>query len=132
MKLNCKAPFRPRTDPARVSEVFVDGMVTIYAVTAAAGNGRAPVEVPTPKLRLPYQERKLGIKRAYEAKQNNIHVERVIRVPLPPTAITNQDLATTEDGRKFRIDLVQIMKDSFPPCADLTLVANDQVPQDSR
>lgn len=126
-----KTPFRPR-DKSEVSICFNDGVVTIYAVEDVAGNGRAPVEEKTQKLRLPYQERKIGIKRAYEAMQNNIHVERVIRVPLAPTAITNQDLATTEDGRQFRIDLVQIMKDSFPPCADLTLVAYDQVPQDSR
>lgn len=125
-----KAPFRPRT-AAEISQAFNDGVVILYDVEDATARsaetaGLFPEEERTEKLRLPYQERKLGIKRYYEAMQNQIHAERVIRVPLPPTAITSQDLAETEDGRLYRIDLVQVMTDSFPPCADLTLTAYAQ------
>ena len=40
--------------------------------------------------------------------------------------ITNQDVAVTEDGRRYRIDLVQTVTDAYPPSLDLTLVKYDQ------
>lgn len=118
-----KAPNRPRYD---VSQCFNDGMVTIYSETDAARGGYLPEPVRDEKLVLAYQERKLGIQRYYEAKQNQIHVERVIRVQMPPMPITNQEVAMTEDGRFYRIDLVQKIIDSYPPCLDLTLTAYKQ------
>ena len=35
--------------------------------------------------------------------------------------ITNQDVAETEDGRRYRIDLVQSVDNVWPPSLDLTL-----------
>lgn len=95
-------------------------------MTDGAEGGLKPQPVLAEKLKLCYQERKLGIKRYYDAKQNQIHAERVIRVPKAPTPINNQDAARTEDGRYYRIDLVQAVLDVFPPSLDLTLAAYEQ------
>lgn len=123
MFLNCKQPFRPG---AEVSERYNDGWADICEITDGATAGRLPEPVLTRKIRLDYQERKLGIQRYYAAAQNQIKVERVIRVQHPPVQITSQDAAVTEDGRVYRIDLVQNAPDVWPPSLDLTLRAYTQ------
>lgn len=128
-----KTPFRPRQSD-EISQAFNDGVVTISSVTDGAAAGFLPSPTLTQKVKLCYQERKLGIKRYYDAKQNQIHVERVIRVPMPPEEITSQDVAETETGTLYRIDLIQMVKDVYPPSLDLTLalyaqgVANQLTP----
>lgn len=114
-----RAPNRKRAD---VTQAFNDGMVAVQTVTDAAAPGLQPKESLREKVKLPYAERKLGIQRYYDAKQNQIEVVRVIRVPKPAQPpITSQDAAITEDGQTYRIDLVQTVPDVFPPCLDLTL-----------
>lgn len=71
--------------------------------------------------RLEYAERKLGIQRYFSGQQNQIEVSRVIRVQIPAQEITNQMIAVTEDGKRYTIRLVQNVRDSYPPCYDLTL-----------
>ena len=133
-----QAPYRPRTDSKRAAEVYNDGVVTIYDVRDEAVNGFMPAPVYQVKAALAYQERKLGIKRYYDARQNQVRVERVIRVPKPsgvfqpegdapePMRITSQDAARTEDGKLYRIDLVQSVPDVYPPSLDLTLAVYEQ------
>lgn len=118
-----KAPYRPRTDNG-VTQNFCDGVVKIYAVTNSAEPGYQPVSELTLKCTLRYEEQRLGIQRYYEAQQNQIEVERMIRVPRAGS-ITNQDVAITEDGRQYRIDLVQ-NADVYPPSLDLTLAKIEQ------
>lgn len=115
-----KNPFRPRKE-AQVTQCYNDGVVEISETSDAAERGRLPVVVKTVKGTLPYQERRLGLQRYYEAKQNQIRVERVIRVPAPSFEITSLDDAQTEDRKNYRIDLVQIVPDVYPPSLDLTL-----------
>ncbi len=119
------APWRAPTRPTErdVTQPFDDGIVTIYAVTDAAQPGYQPKPelVQPAKAVLRYQEQRLGIQRYYDALQNQIQVERVIRVPRYG-GVTNQDVAVTEDGRTYRIDLVQSVENVWPPCVDLTLV----------
>ena len=119
-----KAPFRPRTENG-VSQNFDDGIVEIYAVSDTASPGYEPKPQLTQKLVLRYEERSLGIRRYYEAMQNQINVERVVRCPRV-SGVTNQDVAQTEDGRYYRIDLVQAVTDVYPPCMDLTLTKYSQ------
>lgn len=119
-----KAPHRPREDNA-VTQNFGNGLVTVCTVSDAAKPGYQPVPELTPKYTLRYAEQRLGIQRYYSAAQNQIEVERVIRVPRAGV-ITNQDVAITEDGRHYRIDLVQAVTDAYPPSLDLTLVKYDQ------
>lgn len=132
-----KAPFRPRQN-AEVSQAYNDGVVTVYDVTDQAVFGFVPSPALWVKATLPYQERRLGFKRYYDARQNQIKLERVIRVPKPAgtfenhlqvqqtVEITSQDAARTEDGRTYRIDMVQSVPDVFPPSLDLTLAAYEQ------
>ena len=112
-----KVPYRPSNE---VTQTYNSGVVTVYSVTDSARPGYQPVEQLTPKITLRYEERRLGIQRYYAAMQNQIQVERVIRVQRAGQ-ITNQDVAETEDGRRYRIDLVQSVDNVWPPSLDLTL-----------
>ena len=117
-----KAPYRPSNV---VTQGYNSGVVTVYAVTDSARPGYQPVEQLTEKIKLRYEEQRLGIQRYYNAMQNQIQVERVIRVPRAEQ-ITSQDVAETEDGRRYRIDLVQTVDGVWPPSQDLTLVKYQQ------
>lgn len=117
-----KAPNRPRKE---ISQTFNDGVVKICTVTDTASPGRKPVGTLTERQNLHYEEMKLGIKRYYTAMQNNAQVERVIRVP-KAGPISNQDVAVTEDGTAYAIEMVQVVEDIYPPCLDLTLKRTTQ------
>lgn len=116
-----KAPHRPKGE---ISQAFNDGIVTVYSVEDNAPAGFRPVEKLTKKAALRYEERRLGIQRFYSGMQNQIEIERVLRVPF--FEISNQDIAITEDGRQYRIDLVQKVMDVFPDCLDITLSKIEQ------
>lgn len=119
-----KAPDRPDN---RISQTFNDGIVNIFREVNAAPPGRLPDIQLTPVVSLKYEERRLGIQRYYDAKQNQIHAERVIRVPHQRAAlVSTQDTAITEDRRQYRIDLIQFVPDVYPPSDDLTLVQYTQ------
>lgn len=120
-----KAPGRPNHE---ITQPFNSGIVNIFTIKDTARPGYRPIAELTPLLSLRYQERKLGIQRYYEGRQNQIEIERVIRVPQSNTRITNQDIAVTEDGSEYRIDLVQAVEDIYPPCWDLTLARIEQEP----
>ena len=107
--MSWKAPYRPRSE---ITQAYNDGVVELYAVSDGARPGYQPVEKPTFKARLRYEERTLGIQRAYLAKQAQAEGAR--------------DIAVTEDGRTYRIDLVQSTDGVFPPSMDLTLVRLEQ------
>lgn len=117
-----RKPFRPRT-ATEISQAFNDGMVTVYKTDPEAPDGFFQEADRSVKVKLAFQERRLGLKRFYEAKQNHVQVERVLRVQAPPVAISTNDLCTvTPDlGILYRIDLVQRVFDVYPPCLDLTL-----------
>lgn len=112
-----KAPNRPTHE---VSQTYNDGVVTVYRVTDSAKPGDMPVIDTEQCAVLHYEERMLGVTRYYAAAQAMARVERVIRVQRR-AGINAQMLAITEDGRKYRIDLVQTVQDVFPPSLDLTL-----------
>ena len=121
-----KAPTRPTEN--QVTQCYNDGVVTVYAVTDSAAPGYQPRPnlVQPPKAVLRYEEQRLGIQRYYEAKQNQIQAERVIRTPRYGQ-VTNQDVAITEDGRQYRIDMVQTVKNVWPASQDMTLARIEQI-----
>lgn len=126
-----KAPYRPRTDNG-VSQNFCDGFVKIYSVTDVAQPGYQPVPALTLKCVLRYEEQRLGIQRYYTGQQNQIQIERVIRTPRYGN-VTNQDIAVTESGKQYGIDLVQTVTDVYPASQDITLTKIEQkyeVPDD--
>lgn len=119
-----KTPTHPRTDNG-VTQCYNSGVVSIYTVQDVAQPGYQPQKELTLLCSLRYEEQRLGIQRYYEAQQNQVEVERVIRVSKYP-GITNQDVAETEDGTRYRIDMVQ-SADTYPPSLDLTLAKYEQV-----
>ena len=119
-----KAPYRPRTDNG-VTQNFGDGIVAIYTVKDVAQPGYQPKPQTTLKCKLRYEEQRLGIQRYYSGRQNQVEIERVLRVPRYG-GITNQDVAVTEDGRQFRIDMVQNVTDVYPASLDITLAKIEQ------
>ena len=114
-----RKPSRPKNE---ISQTYNSGIVNIFNVTNNGAPGKKPVEKLIPLVSLRYEEQKLGIQRYYQAKQNQTEISRVIRVQKPNVVITNRDLAYTEDGAKYRIDLVQLVTDVYPLSLDLTLV----------
>lgn len=112
-----KAPYRPTGD---VTQSFNDGILTVYSETDEARPGYKPKAVKKEKYKLRYEEQKLGIQRRFLGLQNQIKIERVVRVP-KAEGITTQDVAQTEDGQSYRISLIQKVPNAFPPCIDLSL-----------
>lgn len=116
------APGRPGGE---VSQSYQDGVVTIYAVADTARPGKKPEPRLNEKVRLRYEERRLGIQRYYAGQQNQVEIQRVIRVQRTDK-VSTQDVAVTEDGRRYRIDMVQAAIGTYPPSADLTLARIDR------
>ena len=106
--------------------MYTDGLLTVYAVIDAAKPGYKPISQLRKKITLRYEEQRLGLQRYYSGMQNQIQVERVVRTQNAGN-ITNQDVAITEDGRQYRIDLVQTADNVWPPSIDITLARIDQV-----
>ena len=118
-----KAPYRPTEN--QISQVFDDGIVTIYGLTDAGAPGYRPVPRPSLKVTLRYEEQRLGIQRYYQGRQNQVEIQRVIRTPRAGH-VSSQDLAVTEDGQQYRVDLVQNVDSVWPACQDLTLAKIEQ------
>lgn len=118
-----KAPGRPEH---KITQSYNDGMLTVYTVSNEAAPGRQPVRRLAELVKLPYETRRVGIQRYYAAAQNQTKVQRVLRVPHSGKPVTNLCLADTEDGSRYRIDLVQFVPDVYPPSDDLTLVVYEQ------
>ena len=118
-----KAPYRAKGE---ISQRYNDGIVRIYSVTDTAEPGYAPVETPTLKITLRYEERRLGITRYFSGAQNQMQIDRVLRVQRAGK-VNTQDIAVTEDGQNYRVDLVQSVFDVWPESVDLTLSKIEQV-----
>ncbi len=117
-----KTPFRPGNE---ISQAFNDGVVTVYRLEDTAKPGYMPKPTPQKSAVLRYAEQRLGLTRYYAAKQNNVDVERVLRVPRG-APIAAQDIAVTEDGQEYRIDLIQTVDGVSPPSLDMTLAKVSQ------
>lgn len=94
-------------------------------VSDTAAAGRMPKKTLTEKISLRYAEQRLGISRYYSAKQNQTEAERVVRVPRAET-VTNRDIARTEDGTYYGIEMVQSVENVYPPSLDITLSRTEQ------
>jgi len=115
-------PFRLGNE---IGQTFEDGIVTVYRLEDTAAPGYLPKPKPVKMAKLWYAELRMGLTRYYAARQNNVTVERVVRVPRG-AAIAVQDIAVTEDGREYRIDLIQTADGVFPPSLDVTLAKVSQ------
>ena len=122
-----------RQTATRISQAYNDGVVVIYRAENGAAPGELPAPVLTRKAALLYEERTVGAVRYYAAKEAQQQIDRVIRVqdPGPITLpdgsktatapIGPQDVAETEDGVRYRIDRVTVVRDAYPRTLELTL-----------
>lgn len=117
-----KAPNRPNN---QITQGFNDGVVSVYTVKNIAQSGYRPAEGLEKKLTLRYAEQRLGINRLYMSRENQVEIERVLRVPRN-NAISSQDIAVMENGKQYRIDYVQSISDVWPACMDLSLTKIEQ------
>lgn len=117
-----QAPNRPKGE---ITQTYNDGVVTIYSVTDGAQPGYQPMPVLDEKIVLRYEERRMGLQRYYQAMQDQVKIERVLRTPRAG-GVTSQDVAITEDGRQYRVYMVQAVTDVYPPSVDITLSTIDQ------
>ena len=116
------APYRPSN---QVTQSYNDGVVTIYSVEDAARPGYQPKPKLTKRVSLRYEEQRLGIQRYDSGRQNQVDIERVIRTQRVGN-VNNQNVAITEDGRQYRVDLVQSVMDVWPESVDITLAKIEQ------
>lgn len=119
-----KKPYRPTGE---ITQPFNSGVLTVYDVTDGAKPGYQPKAVLQKRACLRFEERRLGIERYYAGKQNQIRVERVVRVPKIKDVHTQQVVVTNDDAKTpYRVELVQEAFDTYPPALDLTLVRFEQ------
>lgn len=124
MSVKWRSPYRAR---AEISQMFNDGLASVYGVTDAAAPGRKPVREQTLKVTLAFAERRVGVERFYRSAQAQARIERVLRVPKSDTAIKAQDLVTvTGSDLVYRVEQVQSVPDVYPACLDLSLSCVDQ------
>lgn len=105
------------------TQTFNDGIVNIYSVINIAPSGglHKDVLVQPPKAEaLRYEERIVGIGRFWAAKQDNVQIDRLIRVPRLDS-ISSQDVAIPIDGKQYKIKQIQYPPDVEPPSMDLSL-----------
>ena len=102
---------------------FNDGLVSVYDTQNLAAAGDTPEETleAVPKIKLRYHRRTVGVKRHYEAMQASERVDLLIRVPYRPTVTTGDIAIPTDDGKQYRITLIQRIEGISPPVMDLTL-----------
>ena len=117
-----KTPYLPSNE---ITQAYNDGVVRIYTLTDAARPGYMPQPQATLKTTLRYEEQRLGLQRYYQSKQNMIDVERVVLTPRTGT-VSSQDMAITEDGKRYRVELVQTAEGVYPPSVDITLAKIEQ------
>ena len=98
---------------------YGDGLVRIYSVTNEAAPGDAPKGRLAPRHSLRYEERTVGVTRHYAALQANDRIDMVIRCQRVP--LSALDIAVPNDGKQYRITLIQKPQGVEPPSMDLTL-----------
>lgn len=97
-----------------------DGIVKIYRVDNIAQPGNKPQEGLVLKHALRYKERTVGITRVRLALQTGAEISYVLRCPRLRD-VSPQDVAIPNDGRQYRITMVQYPEDINPPVMDLEL-----------
>ncbi len=100
-------------------QTYKNGVVTVYELGNIASDGDMPKEGLTLKYTLRYDERTVGINRYYTALQANVRINYVLRCPRL-RSVSTQDIAIPNDGKQYRIDLIQYPEDD-PLSMDLTL-----------
>lgn len=99
---------------------FQDGVVKLYRKENTAAPGDMPKEGLAYKVTLRYRRRTVGMQRNYLAKQNQEHIDEVIRCPLVPS-VCSRDIAELPGGQRYLIRQVQYPENPAVPVMDLAL-----------
>jgi hypothetical protein len=104
------------------TQTFNDGVVSIYSVDNIGESGNMAKEglkIPPKVEALRFEERIVGMGRFWSAKQYQIKIDRMIRVPRIQS-VSSQDVAVLVDGQ-YEIKQVQYPPDVLPLSMDLSL-----------
>ena len=106
------------------TQTFNDGVVSVYKVGDVALPGDMPRDGLVLQQTLRYKERTVGLNRFYQALQNNIKVDFVIRCPeVRGLSTKNTDImvAILINGQQYKVMQIQYIEDAQPPSMDMTL-----------
>ena len=102
-------------------QVYSDGILQLYKACDAAEEGNAPDIRHKPMGKMWYQSRTVGVSRYYQAMQNNVKADLLVRIP-KRKGLTTNDMVTIGKTR-YAIKQIQYPVDVIPPSMDLTLEA---------
>ena len=101
-------------------QTFNDGICQICSLKNVGEKGRMPVtELSRKAGRVPFEARRVGVKRFFEAKQENAEIDKVIRIP-DAFLVSTQDVCVL-DGIQYGVYQVQSVPDAMPGAQDLSL-----------
>ena len=110
MQIKCRTQF----------QTFNDGICSICEKNNISKPGNVPVMGLKKKAeRVPYERRRVGIKRYYDAKQENAQIELILRIP-EKFDVSNQDFCVVS-GNQYGIYQVQDVTDTMPKAKDISL-----------
>lgn len=110
MQIKQKTPF----------QTFNDGICSICTLENIAEKGNTPVKgLKKKEERVPFEKRKVGIRRFYNAKQENAEIEQLIRIPAQFN-VSTQNVCIV-GGVQYGIYQVQDVLDTMPEAKDLSL-----------
>ncbi|MCM1026521.1 MAG: hypothetical protein NC432_08780 [Roseburia sp.] len=101
-------------------QTFNDGVCRICSLENAGEKGRLPVmELREKAGRAPFENRRVGVKRFFDAKQENVEIDKVIRIP-DAYQVSTQDVCIL-DGIQYGVYQVQSVPGAIPGAQDLSL-----------
>lgn len=105
-----------------ITQIFNDGVLTVYKVGNIAPPGDRPKEGLIQKINntLPYEERTVGVTRFIANKQDQSIIEQLLRIPRI-SGIAREDVVIPIDGEQYQIKQVQSINDVEPRSLDLSL-----------
>lgn len=110
MQIKSRTPF----------QTYNDGICSICEKSNISKPGNLPVMGLKKKAdRVPYERRKVGIRRFYDAKQENAEIELLLRIPAQ-FHVSTQDFCVVSDVQ-YGIYQVQDVSDTMPQSKDISL-----------
>ena len=101
-------------------QTFNDGICSIFVKRNNSKPGNMPVTGLEKKAdRVPFERRKVGIRRFYDAKQENVEIELLLRIP-EAFHVSTQDICVVS-GVQYGIYQVQDVTDTMPKAKDISL-----------
>lgn len=101
-------------------QTFNDGICSICALENVGDKGDLPVMKLVEKSgRVPYERRRAGVQRIHAARQEQVEIEALIRIP-EAFRVSTQDVCIL-DGVQYGIHQVQRVPDVMPGASDLAL-----------